>query len=263
MAAPRATSPRTGIAALAGVVTGAAAGFIGVGGGEFRIPVLVEWVRLPLAAAGAVNLLVGLFTVGLSVYRRGGLQAQTSEDLALVAVMSVASLVGASIGAYVRDKLPRRPLKVVVCVYLGIVGVWMLYEAAIHREHVLFEPAGMIRLILAAVVALPIATVSGVLGVAGGEMRIPALLYLFGMPVTLAGTLSLIVSLPTLVAGVLTDRRLGALPNAVLAIGVVMGLASAVGVLFGAALIPYANRETIKGVLGAILVLAAAHMFVR
>src|SRR6185503_15339077 len=106
--------PRANIAALSATLTGAAAGFIGVGGGEFRIPVLVDLLGLPLTAAGAVNLLVGLFTVALSLYRRGGLQATTADDIALVIVMGAASLVGASLGAYLRDKVPRRPLKAVI-----------------------------------------------------------------------------------------------------------------------------------------------------
>jgi uncharacterized membrane protein YfcA len=219
--------PRASIAALSATVTGAAAGFIGVGGGEFRIPVLVDLLRLPLTAAGAVNLLVGLFTVALSLYRRGGLQATAADDLALVIVMGAASLVGASLGAYVRDKVPRRPLKAVICVYLIVIGVWMLYESIFHREHVLLDPEGYVRIVLAAIVAFPIAAVSGVMGVAGGEMRIPALMYLFALPITTAGTLSLAVSIPTLAAGVLTDLRLGSLPNKVLRIGVLMGIASA------------------------------------
>src|SRR5678809_271486 len=107
----------------------------------------------------------------------------------------------------------------------------MLYESIFHRDHVLLDPEGYARIVLAAIVALPIAAISGVMGVAGGEMRIPALMYLFALPITTAGTLSLAVSIPTLTAGVLTDLRLGSLPNAVLRIGVLMGIASAGGVL--------------------------------
>jgi uncharacterized membrane protein YfcA len=252
--------PRTDIAALAAAVTGGAAGFVGVGGGEFRIPVLVDLLRLPLTAAGAVNLLVGLFTVALSLYRRGGLQGTTAEDIALVGVMGTVSLVGASLGTYVRDTIRKRPLKISICVYLGLVGAWMLYEAIAHREHVLLTPEGLARLVLAGVVAFPIATLSGVFGVAGGEMRIPALMYLFALPITTAGTLSLAVSIPTLAAGVFTDRRLGSLPNPFLRIGLLMGIASAGGVLIGAALVPYADRNIIKGTLGVILLLAMWHM---
>ena len=56
---------------------------------------------------------------------------------------------------------------------------------------------------------------AGFIGVGGGEFRIP----------------------------VLADRRLGGIPNAVLPIAMVMGIASAVGVVMGAALIPNASRD--------------------
>jgi uncharacterized membrane protein YfcA len=248
------------IAALSGLLTGIAAGFIGVGGGEFRIPVLVQVLGLPLKFAGGINLMVGLFTVALSVYRRWGPDAWTRDDLALLGIMGSVSVIGAGIGVLGRERLPQRPLKAAVCGYLFIIGLWMLYESIAHIEHVLFEPTGMTRWVLAGLIAFPIAIVSGVLGVAGGEMRIPALLYVFGMPIKAAGTFSLMISIPTVAAGALTDRRLGGLPNAAVRIGVLMGVASAVGVMVGAALLPYADRDLIKGTLGVVLLLATVHL---
>ena len=115
---------------------------------------------------------------------------------------------------------------------------------------------------LAAIVGFGIAVASGVLGVAGGEMRIPALLYLFAIPIKDAGTLSLMVSVPTVAAGAVTDRVMGHIPNVALIVAVLMGVASAVGVLFGAALLPRANPEAIKGLLGLILLLATVRLTV-
>ena len=57
---------------LSGIVIGAAAGLIGVGGGEFRIPVLLHLLRLPVKEAAGANTLIGLFVVVLSVIRRWG-----------------------------------------------------------------------------------------------------------------------------------------------------------------------------------------------
>jgi uncharacterized membrane protein YfcA len=257
------TTARAGaIAVVSGFVTGAAAGLIGVGGGEFRIPVLVQLLGFPLKLAGGVNLVIGLFTVLLGVLRRWGRHSWTRDDLMLIAIMSGVSIVGAALGSMGRGKLPFRPLKWIVCGYLTIVGVWMLYEAIAHVEHVLLEPTGIARWVLATVVAFLIAVASGVLGVAGGEMRIPALLYLFAVPIEEAGTLSLVVSIPTVAAGAFTDRRLGRIPNPVLMLAVAMGAASAAGVLVGAALLQYANRDVIKGALGVILLLATVRLTV-
>jgi hypothetical protein len=258
---PKTTARQGVIASVSGLFTGVAAGFIGVGGGEFRIPVLVELLKFPIKFAGGVNLVVGLFTVALGVLRRGQ-HPLTHDDLMLIRVMGIASLAGAAVGVLTREKMPVRPLRGIVCIYLVVIGLWMLYESVAHAERVLFTPAGMGRWILAAVIAFAIAVVSGVLGVAGGEMRIPALLYLFGVPIVEAGTLSLAVSIPTVAAGAFTDRRLGGIPNSVVRVAMIMGIASAVGVLLGAALVPYANREVLKGTLGVVLLLATVRLIV-
>jgi uncharacterized protein len=250
------------IGSVSGALTGVAAGFIGVGGGEFRIPVLVSLLKLPLKFAGGVNLVVGLFTVALGVLRRWGQQPLTRDDLILVCVMGVLSIAGASVGVRTRGRMALRPLRVIFCTYLLVAGVWMLYESLTQTDHVLLETTGAIRWILAAIIGLLIAVVSGVLGVAGGEMRIPALLYLFGVPIVEAGTLSLAVSVPTVAAGAITDHRIGGIPNSVIRLAIIMGVASAAGVLVGAALIPYADRHVIKAALGVVLLLATVRMSV-
>jgi uncharacterized membrane protein YfcA len=259
---PPSTARQGVIATTSGAITGMAAGFIGVGGGEFRIPVLVSLLGFPLKLAGGVNLLVGVFTVALGVLRRWGQQPLTRDDLILVGIMGVVSLAGAAAGVLGRKRMPVRPLRVFFCTYLIVAGLWMLYESIAHVEHVLLEPTGMLRWTLAASIGFAIALVSGVLGVAGGEMRIPALLYLFGVPIVEAGTLSLAVSVPTVVAGAFTDRRLGGIPDSVIRVALLMGIASAVGVLAGAALVPYASREVIKGALGVVLLLATVRLAV-
>jgi uncharacterized membrane protein YfcA len=253
------TTTRFGAVTGTSVLTGMAAGFLGVGGGEFRIPVLVDVLGYPLKLAGGINLVIGLFTVALSIARRG-IQSLTPADLTLVTVMGGMSVIGASIGVVGRERLPLRPLKVAVCVYLAVIGLWMLYESFTLAEHVLFDPGGITRVAFAVIVAFVIAVVSGGLGVAGGEMRIPALLYLFAMPIQTAGIISLMVSVPTLVAGAFTDRRIGGLPNAAARIAALMGVASAIGVILGTALLPYASRNLIRGTLGAVLILAAIHL---
>lgn len=91
---------------------------------------------------------------------------------------------------------------------------------------------------------------------AGGEMRIPALMYLFSVPIKEAGTISLLVSIPTVAAGAITYRRLGLLPNRALVVAIMMGLGSLIGVLIGASLLAVVDKHTIKGLLGVILLMA-------
>jgi uncharacterized membrane protein YfcA len=249
-----------GLSFFFGVVIGTAAGLIGVGGGEFRIPVLLHALRLPVKVAAGVNMVIGLFTVTLSVARRWGHQAWSADALTLGAVMGASSLLGAAIGARQAHRLSSPILKKVVCTYLLIVGVWMVVEAVARTEYTLLDPHGPTRWAVAALVGFAIAAVSGSLGVAGGEMRIPALMYLFSVTIKEAGTISLLVSIPTVAAGALTYRRLGHLPNRALVVAVLMGLGSLIGVLIGASLLPLVDKHTIKGLLGVILLLATVSL---
>src|SRR5437660_4996209 len=82
-----------------GAVIGAAAGLIGVGGGEFRIPILLYVLRLPIKIAAGANMVIGLFMVVLGVLRRWGQQDWTADAYTLGAVMVVTSLIGAVIGS--------------------------------------------------------------------------------------------------------------------------------------------------------------------
>jgi uncharacterized membrane protein YfcA len=241
-----------------GAAIGAAAGLIGVGGGEFRIPVLLHVLRLPVREAAGANTVIGLFVVVLSVARRWGQQRLTTDDLTLGAVMAAVSILGAVIGARQAHRLPIHLLKRVICVYLLAVGLWMVAEGFTQAEHSLVEPTGWFRWMLAALVGFLIAAASGALGVAGGEMRIPALMYLFAVPVKAAGTVSLIASIPTVAAGAFAYRRLGHIPDRVLVLSLIMGAGSLIGVLVGASLLPLVDKHTLKAILGCILLAATA-----
>jgi uncharacterized membrane protein YfcA len=239
-----------------GLITGMAAGLIGVGGGEFRLPLLLHYFKQRPKTAAAVNLLVGLFTVTLSLLRRWSLHLWNLSDMVFVAVLAVASVGGALAGARYAHRLASRRLRRVIVFYLVLVGLWMLFEAFAGVEHVLWTPKGGVRFVAGFVIGFVIAFVSAAFGVAGGEMRIPALLYLFAVPIKEAGTISLAASVPTVAMGTLTYRSLGHLPRPAIIAAVVMAAGSLVGVLIGTALLPQVDRHVLKGILGLILLLA-------
>jgi uncharacterized protein len=244
------------LAVLSGLLTGAGAGLIGVGGGEFRMPVLAYLFSHHLKTAAGLNLVVGLVTVCLSLARRWAFHDWSGDDFALMVAFGVPSLFGAWLGVRKAHRLSSSALRVFVSGYLLLVGVWMVIEAISHTEVALLNPSGVLRFLLAALFGFFIAVISGSLGVAGGEMRIPLLLYFFAVPIKAAGTISLMVSIPTVAAGAGAYRRLGHIPNHVLLIAVFMAVGSVVGVFLGVSLVPYSDKHTLKGVLGIILLLA-------
>lgn len=245
------------LALVAGGAIGIAAGLVGVGGGEFRIPALWFLLDRRVRAAAAVNLFVGTFTVVVSLARRWGSYTWTSGSVALVAVLVIASLLGGLLGALKANALPIGALRHIVQAYLIAVGAWMLYEAVSHTERVLFHPDGPMLLIVCGLIAFLVATFSAAVGVAGGELRIPAMLYVCAIPLKAAGTLSLIASLPTVVSGAIVYRKAGQLPPDALRFSLWMSAGSIVGVLYGAHFLGRISPHLLKGIFGAILIAAA------
>jgi uncharacterized membrane protein YfcA len=91
-----------------------------------------------------------------------------------------------------------------------VIGLALIVEAFLSQQVPGLLPKILaLRIVAAVVFGLGIGLVSSLLGVAGGELIIPTLVFGFGVDIKAAGTASLLVSLPKLVVGVLRHRRLG------------------------------------------------------
>src|SRR5205823_1590380 len=99
--------------------------------------------------------------------------------------------------------------------------------------------------------------VSGLLGVAGGEYRIPALIFLFGVPTVFAGTISSLASIPVQLTGWLEHRKLGHGGPTTFRLGAVMGIASLIGVALGVVFLGRSAQALVTQILGVAMVLAA------
>ncbi len=80
-----------------------------------------------------------------------------------------------------------------------------------------------------------IGAISGVLGVAGGEVTIPTLILGFGAPIKAAGSLSQMVSIPSVLTGFVRHCRAGALNDREIVMRLIlpMGLGAIAGGIGG------------------------------
>ena len=240
---------------------GTAAGLIGVGGGEFRTPILLYVIGLPVVTAIAVNLLVGLLTVVVSFLRRFQLGLLNAHSVNIALIMSATSIVGAYLGALLTSKIPEKPLKKLLAAFLIIVGLKIGLEPFIQIPFAFTFTLGFVEeAILAATIGLAIGIISGTLGVAGGEFRIPALIYIFSLDIVTAGTASLLVSIPTVASGFWKHKNMGHMNRKATIIAVAMGTGSVLGALIGASYAGVVEKEVLKVLLGAILILATVRM---
>jgi uncharacterized membrane protein YfcA len=255
------TTSKVSAALVFGILLGAAAGLIGVGGGEFRTPILLYVIGLPVVMAIAVNLLVGLLTVIVSFLTRFQLGWLNGHSVNIALIMSATSIIGAYIGALLTDRIPEKPLKRVLAAVLIIVGLKIGLEPFVEIPIAFALKLGFVEEpLLAALIGLAIGVVSGTLGVAGGEFRIPALIYIFSLDIRAAGTASLLVSIPTVASGFLKHKNMGHMNRKAAIIAVMMGVGSVIGAFLGASYARVVDKEVLKVLLGAILILATVRM---
>jgi len=237
---------------------GGVAGLIGVGGGEFRIPVLLYALKRPAATAVAINLFVGLLVVVASFIRRLQLGLLSNHYANIAFTMSMSSIVGAYLGARLIGKFPEKMLRKILVSFLIVVGLKVGIEPFIEVPKLSAFTLGFVEeTLLSAMIGLAIGIIAGYFGVAGGEFRIPALIYIFGLDIVNAGTLSLLVSIPTVASGLLKHHRTKHLNYDTCIIATAMGVSSVIGSLIGASYVNNVDKGLLKVMLGAILVLSA------
>ncbi|MBO3753284.1 MAG: sulfite exporter TauE/SafE family protein [Candidatus Brockarchaeota archaeon] len=251
------------VCVFSGFSIGLASGLLGVGGGEFRIPVLLYLLDLPVLLSITINLLIGLLTVSVSFIMRYWAGPITPNAINIALFMSSGSILGGYIGAHLAGKLNESLLRKFLIVLLIAVGLRMIFDPLVELPPSSVSFPYLMEIAFSMLVGLLIGVVSGLLGVAGGEYRIPVLIYLFGFPVKIAGTVSLLVSIPTILAGFIKHWRIGHLNNYGVAIGLTMGFASVLGSYVGASFVTAASEGLLKMLLGIVLLLATVRMVTK
>jgi len=252
-------------AALAsGTAVGALGGLIGLGGAEFRLPLLLSVFRFAPLEAIILNKATSLIVVvsALAFRTRNVPIAEVLAHTGIVVNLLVGSLLGAWLGASWATRMRTTTLYKVIAVLLVAIAAVLLFGHDVNGS------AGAAltewRLWIAGAAAgLIIGIVASLLGVAGGELLIPTFVLLFGIDIKLAGSLSLVVSLPTMLVGFARysrDRSFAVLTRhkgflAWIAVG------SIVGTFIGALLLGYASPAILIPLLTLILLISALQVW--
>lgn len=250
------------------VPVGTLGGLIGLGGAEFRLPVLVGPLGYAPHRAVVLNLAVSLITVAAALVTRG-------QSLSLAPILpfrwAIDGLVAGAVttaflGAALTGRLTKHQLERTILVVLLTIGTALIVEGFVSHQASGFVPRTPVWHFVAGVpFGLAIGFVSSVLGVAGGELIIPTLIFAFGVDIKTAGTASLLVSLPTVLVGVSRYASRGAyVDRSDLAKTVApMGVGSIIGAIIGGLLVGVTPVRVLKVGLGVILIVSAARTFKR
>jgi uncharacterized protein len=184
-----------------GAIIGALGGLIGLGGAEFRLPLLIGTFRFVALQAVILNKAMSLVVVASALpFRAAALPfASVAAHWPIIVNLLAGSLLGAWFGAGWATRLASRTLyRVIAGLLLGIAVVLVLGHNAAATGAML---SGAPQMAAGVTAGFIIGIVAALLGVAGGELLIPTLVLLFGADIKLAGSLSLAVSLPTMLVG--------------------------------------------------------------
>lgn len=262
-----------------GLAVGFISGMFGVGGGFLMTPLLIFTGVPPTVAVASVSpyMAASSFSGALSYLRKG------MVDLPLAGVLLVGGLVGTLAGVLLFLWLRiigqvDLAIRLAYTVLLGAIGAMMLLESvrAIRRARrgdapVVRRPgthAWFMRLPLKMrfrrsriyVSAIPVVGIGfiigllgAVLGVGGGFILVPALIYLLRVPTTTSVGTSLVLTLVTMAAATVLHATANGTVDAVLAFVLMIG--GTMGAQFGARTGQTMRPENLRFLLG-LLVLA-------
>ena len=206
--------------AAVGFVVGFVAGLVGIGGGVLIVPFLyffyehAQWSGISLDAAlhGVVASATSLFIIiptaiaGMLTYHRAGLLAWRP-----VLPIGIAAALSATFSAIIAARVPAPLLKI----FFGCFLVFTAWQMVRRRGAVAAGPERH-SLLLSALTGLAVGAFSALLGVGGGLVAIPLLMYVIRLDVTRLAATSLAIVFFAATAGtftyMLTGWNVGQLP---------------------------------------------------
>jgi uncharacterized protein len=241
-------------------------GLIGLGGAEFRLPVLAGPLHYSAKQAIPLNLSVSIITLLASLAIRGRSLsfAPLTPLLPVILALIGGAVFAAFFGPALAGRITNNRLERIILILLVGIGITLITEGLLpqdFRSSLPNQPGIWIG--TGIFFGLGIGLVSSLLGVAGGELIIPTMVFAFGADIKTAGTASLLISLPTVAMGIFRYARRrayadrGSLTQTVFP----MGAGSVIGAIIGGLLVELAPQSWLKLGLGIILMVSAFRIF--
>jgi hypothetical protein len=271
-----------GVLVAVGGFVGLLSGLLGVGGGFLMTPILMM-IGVPptVAAASDTNAIVATSSSGVAAHFR-----LKNVDTRMGCIALVGGLAGSAFGVRVMESLEalgnaNLVITLTYIVMLGLVGGLILKDSLrkwrkgmIPRAHkpgrtvtilnrlpwqMEFPRSGVRHsLLLPLALCGLVGLMTAVMGVGGGFMLVPAMVYLLGMPAHVAVGTSLFQILFTCIGA--TVMQAGANHTVDVVLAIIVALGSTVGAQIGARLGRYLRGEQLMGILGVLALVVMLKM---
>lgn len=218
--------------ALLGVLAGFLSGLFGVGGGVIVVPaLLLLGIDQRIAAGSSVAAILPTSVVGAIGYGISG-----NIDWLAGVLLAVGIIAGAQLGTYLLDRIPRDVLFWVFVVFLVVVVVNLWLVVPDRGDVIGIDVWSGAALVLTGAIT---GVLSGLLGVGGGIVVVPALVILFGSSDLIAKGTSLFMMVPGSISATTGNAKR---KNVDLRIAAIVGgaacVASPLGLLVATAITP-------------------------
>ncbi|WP_060914978.1 sulfite exporter TauE/SafE family protein [Microbacterium oleivorans] len=247
-AEPQASVVRAPLYALIvlGLVAGYLSGLFGVGGGVIVVPALLMLGYDQRRAAGtSVAAIFPTAVVGTVSYGLAG-----HVDWIAGAALAVGVVAGAQIGSWLLARLPRRTLFWAFLVFLVFSGISLWLSVPQRGDTIELSVVTVIALVGTGVI---VGILSGILGVGGGIVVVPALMFFFSASDLIAKGTSLFMMVPGSLSGTIGNlRRKNVDLRGGLCIGIAACIASPLGLLTATSISAFASNVAFSILLAAI-----------
>jgi uncharacterized membrane protein YfcA len=269
-----------------GAIVGFLTGLVGVGGGFLTTPILIFYGIPPsVAVASATTQITGTSISGVLAHRR-----RKGVDYRMGAVIIAGGVIGAIIGGFLFSLLQSlgqidTVVLILYVILLGSIGILMARESAtalgLLPERARKKPPKRHNPIVAALpfrwrfyrsglYISPLApfllgmfsgVLTAMLGVGGGFIMVPAMIYLLGMSAQVVVGTSLLQIL--FVTAVTTIVHATTTQSVDIVLAILLLLGSVVGAQFGARFAQTMKPELLRMVLAVIVLLVALRMLLQ
>lgn len=216
---PNTPRPSIIVLSLLGAATGLLSGLFGIGGGVVLVPMLVMILGFQqrLAAGTSVAAILPAAVVGGIGYA-----VQGNVDWLAAVLLAAGIIVGAQIGSFLLSRVPTGFLRWMFMAFLlgVVISLWFVVpqrDASIEIT--------VLSGVLLVFTGLVTGVLSGLLGVGGGVVVVPILMFFFGASDLVAKGTSLIMLIPGSLSGTIGNARRR---NVDLRAAVVLGISAAV-----------------------------------
>jgi uncharacterized protein len=253
---------------ILGLLIGILASLTGIGGGSIIVPILsLLYAFTPASAVGTSLAAIVFIAVPATItyWRQKRILFKTGV------IVSLATAPGAVIGAYLTEVVSAAVLGIAFSVFLIIVAIKILTEfrsnqkrkqvdVEIQRSENYLFTYKRSRIYLAFALGFVSGIISGLLGVGGGLVLVPLLMFVLELDIHVAVATTMFTMIFTALAGGAQHFVLG---NVNFEFALMLGVGSVIGTQIGGYIYKRASNTLLRGFFAIILLAISIEMIIK